>query len=80
MQEIEHTTHVADNLLHGIQVCSAPSCSYHGTAIYLSLQNDNHSCGVCVINAIKTYIHGGEVFTHVTHFKHHLEYFIEVTN
>jgi len=46
----------------------------------IGVQNDGNSCGVCVINAIKTYIHGGDIFNHATHFRYRLEYFIEAAN
>lgn len=46
----------------------------------IGTQQDTYSCGVCVINAIKAYIHGGAIFTHATRSKHRLEHFIEASN
>jgi len=43
-------------------------------------QPDTHSCGVCVINAIKAAIHGDELFTAETSSKHRLEHFNEAAN
>jgi len=46
----------------------------------IRVQTDGHSCGICVVNAIKVYIHGGEIFTGRARFKHHLEQFIEAAD
>jgi len=43
-------------------------------------QPDTHSCGICVINAIKAAIHGDNLFTAETSSKHRLEHFNEAAN
>ena len=48
-----------------------------GKALTVGRQADQHSCGVSVINAINSAMHGGRLFTHPDRFMHRLVYFID---
>ena len=43
----------------------------------MGTQTDAHSCGICVINAVKASILGDVLFTRETRFRLRLEYFAE---